>query len=143
MLPRNGGYVPDGYTVKIEGLKEFRKALRDATDANPRMLTAALKEAGAILPPKIRANAPSRTGALKGSVGNPLASGTKGRIPVRAKYAPFVEFRTGGGWGASMNSKYGSPPRFGYKAVADSSEQIIERIYDGLESIVTASGWFK
>ena len=135
--------MPDGYTVKIDGLKEFRKALRDATDANPRMLTAALKSAGAILPPKIRGNAPRKSGALAASVGQPLASGTKGRIPVRAKHAAPVEFSKRGAAAQTLSAKYGAPPRFAYKAVGDASEEIIERIYDGLESIVSASGWFK
>jgi hypothetical protein len=138
-----GGYVAGEFTVKIEGLKEFRKALKDAADANPRELTRALKEAGTILPPKIRVNAPRKTGALAASVGNVSATGTKGRVPVRAKYAAPVEFSKRGAAAQTLTSKYGSPPRYAYKAVEDSSEQVIERIYDGLEQIVTAHGWFK
>jgi hypothetical protein len=135
--------VPDGYTVKIDGLKEFRRALKDAVDANPRELTKALKEAGSILPPKIRANAPRQTGALAASVGNVSAVGTKGRVPVRAKYAAPVEFSKRGAAAQTLTAKYGAPPRFAYKAVGDSADEVIERIYDGLEQIVSAHGWFK
>jgi hypothetical protein len=135
--------VAEGFTVKVEGLKEFRKALRDAEGANPRVLTAALKDAGAILPPKIRSNAPKKTGALVASIGSAQASGTKGRIPIRAKHAAPVEFSKRGAAAQTLTAKYGAPPRFAYKAVGDASEEIIERLYKGLEDIVTAQGWFK
>jgi hypothetical protein len=135
--------VAGEFTVKIEGLKEFRKALKDSVDANPRELTKALKEAGSILPAKIRANAPHKTGALAGSVGNVSATGTKGRIPVRAKHAAPVEFSKRGAAAQTLTAKYGAPPRYAYKAVGDSADEVIERIYDGLEQIVTAHGWFK
>lgn len=132
-----------GFTVKVEGLKEFRKALRDSAEANPRELTRALKSAGAVLPPKIRANAPRKTGALAASVGSVTASGTKGRVPVRAKYAAPVEFSKRGAAAQTLSAKYGAPPRYAYKAVGDAADQVIERIYDELENIVTAHGWFK
>lgn len=130
-------------TVKVEGLKEFRKALKDAEGANPREMTKALKDAGTILPPKIRSNAPRKTGELAGSVGNVSASGTKGRVPVRAKHSAPVEFSKRGAAARTLTSKYGPPPRFGYKAVADSAGQIEEALFKGLEDIIHIHGWAK
>lgn len=135
--------MPDGFTVKVDGLKEFRKALRDSADANPRELTRALKSAGSVLPPKIRANAPRRTGELIASVGAVTASGTKGRVPIRAKHAAPVEFSKRGSAAGTLTAKYGAPPRYAYRAVGDASEEVIDRIYDELQNIVTAHGWFK
>lgn len=130
-----------GEIVKVEGLREFRAALKQADSANPQQLTKALKEAGSVLPSKIRGNAPHRTGKLAGSVGAVQASGTKGRVPVRAPYAAPVEFSRKGGAARGLSAKYGPPPRFAYRAVADASDEIIERLYKGMEEIVRINGW--
>jgi hypothetical protein len=129
--------------IRIEGLREFRADLKRALGANPRELARALRESGAILPPKIRSGAPQATGKLAGSVGSPTATGTKARIPIRAKHAVYAEFQTKGKYGATMTAKYGPPPRFGYRAVDESADELAERVYEGLKEIVTLYGWAK
>lgn len=129
-------------TIKIEGLKEFRSALKAAEGANPRELTKALKEAGSVLPPKIRANAPHRTGKLAGSVGAAQASGTKGRVPVKAPYSAPVEFSRKGAPAQGLSAKYGPPPRFAYKAVASAAPQIEDRLLKAVTEVAKAHGWF-
>jgi hypothetical protein len=130
-------------TIRIEGLRELRMALKHAEDANPRELTRALKEAGKPVPPVIRVNAPRLTGELAASVGEPRATGTKGRIPITAPHAPFVEFQRRGRAGATWSAKYGPPPRFGYRSL-DSKETEIANILDReLKEILTAHGWLR
>lgn len=135
--------MAQGFTVKVEGLQEFRSALKKAEGANPGELTRAIKAAGAMLPSKVRGNAPRRSGALAASVGSVQASGTKGRVPVRAKYAAPVEFGRKGPAAQTLTAKYGPPPRFGYKAVADSTDEIEKALWEGIQDIVTIYGWAK
>lgn len=129
--------------LKIEGLKEFRKALRDSIDASPRELTKALKTAGEILPARIRELAPRRTGALAALVGRPQASGTKGRIPVKARHALPVEFAKHGRAGATLTARYGPPPRYGYKAIEKAADEMQDRVFKELKEVITAHGWFR
>lgn len=127
-----------GITVEIEGLRAFRQALKEAEGATPRELTNGLKQAGAILPDKIRPG----MGSVSAKVGRPTASGTKARIPVRHRAAAIAEFSNKGRYGATMNARYGRTPRYGYRAVDDHADQLTDRLYDALESIATVHGWF-
>lgn len=127
--------------VKVIGLKEFRQALKQSADANPRELTKVLKDAGSVIPPRIQRHAPRASGELAGSVGRVQASGTKGRIPIKARHATFAEFQKKGAYGATMSSRYGGTPRFGYRAVEESVNEVTDRIYDGMEQIITIHGW--
>lgn len=125
--------------VKITGLREFQTALRKAESANPKAMTQALKEAGSILPPKIRPG----MGSVSAGVGNPTASRTKARIPVRHRASAIAEFSNQGKYGATMTARYGPPPRFGYRVVEDNLREIEDRIWKGIEEVATVNGWFK
>lgn len=129
-------------TLQIEGLKEFRKALRDSINASPRELTKALKTAGEVLPDKIR-QAASFSSQIPASVGRPRASGTKARIPVKARHALPVEFAKHGRAAATLSARYGPPPRFGYKALERNAKLIEDRVFDGLKEVITVHGWFR
>lgn len=129
--------------VRIEGLKELRKALKDSVDATPRELTNALKAGAAPVPPAIASKTPVRTGELRASIGKPQASGTRAKVPIKARHASFAEFQKKGKYGSTMSARYGPPPRFGYRGLQTVEDQVAEITFRELKEIVTAHGWLK
>lgn len=125
--------------VRIEGLSELRKALKSAEDGVEKELTRALKESGRPVPPAIRASQP--WGRIPATVGSPTAAGTKARIPIRHKAALAAEFQTKGKYGATMTSKYGAPPRMGYKGLDSVADQVTDIIEGEMKDILTLKGW--
>lgn len=131
--------MSQAFTVRIEGLAEFRQALKQAEGANPSELTKALREAGRILPGKIRPG----MGSVSAHVGSPTASGKKARIPVRHRASAIAEFSNKGKYGQTMNVRYGRTPRYGYRQVDKNADELSERLNDGMAQIVTIHGWAK
>jgi hypothetical protein len=127
--------------VEIEGLAQFQRELRKAEGANPKAMQDSLKKVGDYLSPKI--NPPRDKGTLAGSKGAPRATMKKGSIPIKAKHAGPVEFSRRGAAAQALTGKYGPPPRYGYKAVQENLDQLEEMIWEGIEEVAKAYGWFK
>lgn len=141
--------------VEIEGLADFRKALRDAADATPRELTKALRKGAQTLKDRASANASTIAG-----------SHAEGKIPAsfriysRAREAGIVsslpqagvfEFATSYMRRSRSADRpphrvtfhdIGSPPRFGYKALGELEEELTQMAYDALVEVAKAHGWF-
>lgn len=132
--------------IQIQGLAEFRRDLRRAGEST-KSVTAVMKRAGVPVLAKAQAYAPKgeeakgdkHAGELAGS-GKILAGGNKGRVVFSPVYAPGAEFGTHGRWKGF--DKWGQPPRFGYRALNESVDEVAQIIADGLEEAVTAFGWF-
>jgi hypothetical protein len=133
-----------GEVVEIVGLAEFRRDLKRAGEST-KDLTAAMKKAGAPVLAKAATYAPRggegdpHAGQLAGS-GKISAAGSKGRVIFKPYYAPGAEFGAHGRWQGF--DKWGSPPRFGYRALAESSEQVFQIVTTELNDMLTVFGWF-
>lgn len=128
--------------VRIEGLKEFRKALRASGAAAARELTKALKNAGRGLPPKMRVNAPrNQYGEIAAGVKNVRAAGTKARIPIVHRAAAIAEFSNKGAYGQTMTARYGETPRYGYKTVEEEAGTIERDVTNELTDLIGIMGW--
>lgn len=127
--------------VTVQGLKEFRRALKASQDANPRELTKALKVAGAPVVSQARslAGAASRTGAHAGGF-SARAAGAKGSIVNRVPYAGGAEWGARGRW-SGFNRYGGRGSRFAGRAVDDKADEVQRIITEELREIITAQGW--
>ena len=130
-------------SVRIEGLKELRKDAKKAGKEANRALTNALKKGAESVPPAMRRFAPERKGALAAGIGKPTASGSRVTIAAKAGHSAIIEFAKKGRLGATLTARYGAAPRFGYRALDDQADQVVEVTERELEPILTAYGWFK
>lgn len=126
-------------SVKIEGLAEFRRALRSASDASPRELSAALRRAGEPIVARAATLAPRRSGALAGSYA-PRVSGLTAQIASRVPYGPGAEWGTRGKFAGF--TRYGAPgSRFAGRALEETSDEVARIVEDELRDIAEIHGW--
>lgn len=124
--------------IVVDGLNEFRAALRVAIGKAPRALTAALKRGGEPILAEARAQAPRLTGALAGSL-RASVRGTNADIVSRVPYAGGAEWGRYGKWSGFS----GAPPRFVWPAVESQADLAMNVIAEGLRDVLTAHGWFR
>jgi hypothetical protein len=128
--------VASGGTVTIEGINEFRAAVRKAAGAAPREIPLALKRAGAPILVQAASNAPHRTGRL--AAGYKVAvKGTTASIVSTVPYAGGAEWGVHGKWAGFE----GAPPRYVWPAV-EAQEASVELIIENeLRDIIGIYGW--
>lgn len=126
-------------TVRIENLAAFRADLRRALGQHPRLLTAGLKRGGIPVLNRTRARSPRRTGRL--TAGYRISvSGTRGQIVSSTPYAGGAEWGRRGKWRGFV--RYGFAPRIAGRALEESTDELERALFDELEAVVTAYGWF-
>ncbi len=133
-------------TLYIANYAAFRADLKKAAGST-KEATAAMKKAGAPVLAKAAGYAPKGSpetgdkhgGQLAGS-GRILAGGNKGRVVFKPVYAPGAEFGSHGRWQGF--EKWGATPRFGYRALNESADQILQIVTEELLPVMTAYGWF-
>lgn len=126
------------FDVKVEGLKELRRDLRQQDRETLKEVQKTLKGAADIVRAEAAATAPRRTGALAGSYraftrGN--AAGVRSPLP----YAGVVEY------GGTIQPR-GVPIVFRRyepitRAVERNRDRIVEHLGDGLEAAARRTGW--
>lgn len=127
-----------GGTVSIEGLNEFRAAVRQAAGAYPRVIGSAIKKAGVPITAQAASMVPHRTGTLSAGYKVSVA-GTTGRIVSSVPYAGGAEWGRMGKW--SGFNQYGAAPRFAGAAL-DQQETAVQLIIENeLGEIMTMYGW--
>lgn len=124
--------------IKIEGLTEFRAAVRQAAGQMPSTMSEALKAAGVPVIAQAASIAPRLSGALASGYSINV-SGAKANVVSRVPYAGGAEWGTQGKWSGFM--KYGSPPRTVGVAIEDQSDTIAVILFQRLEAIMSILGW--
>lgn len=122
--------------VRVEGLTEFRSAVRSALGRAPRELTAGLKRAGAIPVREASIQAPHLSGALAASY-KASVRGTTGAITSSVPYGAGAEFGRFGKWSGFP----GEPPRYVWPAIESRQAEMAEAIEDELHEVITILGW--
>lgn len=122
--------------VVVEGLAEFRAAVRRAGTIKPAALTVGLKKAGVPILAQIAATAPRRTGALAASFSTAVR-GARADIVSRVPYAGGAEFGSRGKWAGFP----GSPPRFVAPAIESQADATAAIVMRELEDVITILGW--
>lgn len=126
--------------IVINGLTEFRSAIRTAAARNPVELSAALKKAGFPILMQARANAPRVSGRLSSGYGIGVR-GVTATIYSRTPYGGGAEWGERGKW-AGWVSRYGPKGRFAWKAVEQQQSETMMILDRELREIVAAYGWF-
>jgi hypothetical protein len=132
--------------IQIQGLAEFRRDLRRAGEGT-KDATAVMKKAGQVVLAKAAGYAPKgdvgrgdkHPGQLAGS-GKIMAAGTKGRVVFRQAYAAGAEFGSHRRW--TGFDRWGATPRYGYRALNETTDQIAQIVADGMAEVVSMYGWF-
>jgi hypothetical protein len=129
--------------IRIEGLKEFQRALRDMDKALPKQIRLILNDATALVIDTARPRMPSKTGRARGSL-KARSSQREARVALggtRAPYTPWLDF---GGEGKVK----GRPParpfikkgRYLYPALESRRDEITERMSEGLDQLGRDAG---
>lgn len=125
-------------SVKIEGLRELRRVLRQTDAESARALQAGLKDAAGVVAADAAAHAPRRSGALAASI-RPYAAGNKAGIRSRLPYAGVVHF---GGTIKPRGVPITFKPRpFITDAIDRKSDAIVARVAVALDAAVRRAGW--
>lgn len=82
--------------VRIEGLREFRAAVRAADASLGREIRKALNKAAEIVAPEAQKTIPRRTGRLAASV-RPASTQTEGRVAMGSNAVPYAGWMNFGG----------------------------------------------
>lgn len=127
--------------MRIRNLAEFQRDLQRAASRIDEETERALERAGEPLLRLAQALAPRRTGHLA-SLGRINRSGDDFALEFDHIKAGVLEF-AGSGKYASLNSKWGQPPRFAFRALEQQESRITETIERELEDVVSAYGWFR
>lgn len=122
--------------IKVEGLTELRRALKQAGADFPRRLRGANKVAAGIVAKDAKSKVPVLSGRLQKSIGVRASSssafvkaGTASRVP----YARVIEF----GWpGHNIE-----PQPYLYPALQEKEPQVIETYEDLVDAITRAAGF--
>ena len=130
-------------TIKIDGLREFQKAIRALDPDLPKLLRVTFNAAMGLVIDYASGHMPRRSGRMINSL-KPRSQQRTARIAMggaRAPYAPWVDF---GGQGR----RKGRPParpfvkggRYVYKGLAVKHEAITEVMAKGLADIARQAG---
>ena len=124
--------------VKIEGLRDLRRVLRQTDVESARALQGGLKDAASVVATEAAAHAPRRSGALAKSI-RPYAAGNKAGVRSRLPYAGVVH------WGGTIKPR-GVPIKFERRpfiaeAVDRKQDAIVARVAVALDAAVRRAGW--
>lgn len=136
--------------ITVDGLKEFRAALRASGSGLTRELPKALRLAGK--PPLAETKAlagrtsvsPRSTGALQKSY-KIRTSGTTAFVSSGVPYGAGAEWGVYGKWSGFRRYPPGPESagrgRFAWKAVVEKRDEIAEVLYRALEDVIQVQGW--
>lgn len=129
--------MAENVAIAIEGLTQFRAALRAAQVEYPKLLTLGLKKASLPILARVHASVPTVTGRLAGSY-KASVRGPRGYIVSSAPYAGGAEWGRFGKWAGFR----GTPPRYVWPAVESLQDRTAMVVLEELRRVVEANGWF-
>lgn len=130
-------------SIKVTGLREFQKSLKQMDADLPRQLRLVLNDAGQIIIDYARPRIPSRTGQARASV--KLRSSQRAvRLAVggsRAPYYPWLDFGGEGRVrGRPSHRPFLSGGRYVYAGLAAKRPEILEVMQTGLTDLARSAG---
>lgn len=117
-----------GVTIKVEGLKELSKSLKDISRELPKELVKLSKEAAGIVSPEAQSLAPVRSGRLRAAV---KPGATQAGAYVKVSGLPYVGPIIGG-W-PKHNIK---PNPFLFKALDNKTPAVVDVYQDGIADLI-------
>lgn len=128
-----------GPEIRVVGLKEFHKRLRETDRDLGRQLTKVNKYVAGMLADATRPALPEASGALRRSL-RPGATGKTARVTMggaRAPYAPWIEF---GGTiaprGTPIKRERVPSGRYLYRALAEHRDRLVDAYFDEVSAML-------
>lgn len=128
--------------IRIEGLKEFTKALKALDSDLPKMVRLALNKAAGVVVDYGRARIPRQSGRAAATI-RPRSTRTAVRViegSNRAPYVPWLDFGGAVGRQKSVKRRFYSEGRYLYPALTDEKDAIKAALESALTSVVEAAG---
>ena len=125
--------------IEITNLGDFQADIHRAIDANAPTLAKAVKAGGDPVLERAKDLAPRDTGTLAAS-GRNESSGATGSIVFAGGQAIGADLSTGARW-QGFQSRYGPPPRYGYRALNEQADALFDAVTKDMGDIITINGW--
>lgn len=128
--------------IKIEGLNEFTKALRQLDADLPKMVRLANNSAAELLISKARPLIPVKSGAARNSL-KARSTRASARIQVggpKAPYYPWLDFGGRTGKRKSVVRPFYSEGRYIYPTLRKYSDELSQMQHDSMAEIARAAG---
>lgn len=128
--------------LEVEGLKEFRKALKDLDDDLPKALRMALNKSVEIIVDNAQPDVPSRSGRARSSI-KARSTQTTARVSGggnKAPYYPWLDFGGAVGRRDSVRRPFLKNGRYIYNAYFKHRDEFGEILEGSLIDVAKASG---
>jgi hypothetical protein len=129
--------------IRLDGMKEFQRALRDMDRGLPKQVRLILNEATALVIDYARPRIPSLSGRAKGSV-KARSSQREARVAIGGSRAPYMPWLDFGGEG----KRKGRPParpfikkgRYLYPGLEATRDEVTAKMSAGLVALGRSAG---
>ncbi len=128
--------------VRVEGLRELNRALRQISRELPRGLRIAMNEAVEVVADAAASDVPTLTGAAAASI-VPRSTRTAARIKAggrRAPYYPWLDWGGSVGPQKSVHRPFVREGRYLFPAYVEHRDAMVQRLEEALVEVVTAAG---
>lgn len=128
--------------VKIEGLRDLNRSLKQLEPETAKQVKAVLNDAAQIVVNTARPRVPSLTGAARASI-VVRSTARESRVRVggpKAPYYPWLDFGGATGRHKSARRPFLKHGRYLFPAAADQAENIQRILQKRLSAIITAAG---
>jgi hypothetical protein len=129
--------------IRIDGLKEFQKALRAAGAEAPKQLRLAFNEAADLVSGRARGQVPRRSGAAAGTVRS-KSTRTAARVSGGSRRVPYYAWLDFGGKvgpGGRVRRPFLKHGRYIYDAYYAERPRFAELIVNGVRRLAATVGW--
>lgn len=128
--------------IKIEGLNQFVKGLKQIDTDLPKTLRVAFNEAADIVINDARPRVPRRSGRAAGTI---KASSLRNKVRIReggpkAPYMPWLDFGGRTGKNKSVKRPFLKDGRYVWYSFAKRREEVLEKVTDALADAARAAG---
>jgi hypothetical protein len=132
-----------GEAIRIDGLKEFQKALRDMDRALPKQLRVILNEATSVVIDWARPRVPKRTGRAAASI-KARSSQREARVAIGGRKAPYMPWLDFGGEGKRPGRPSARPfikkGRYLYAGLDATRDEVTEVMSKGMTALAASAG---
>lgn len=131
-----------GPMIKVDGLKEFQKALRQMDADLPKQIRIILNQATSVVIDWAVPRIPRRTGRAAGSV-KARSSQREARVAMggnRAPYMPWLDFGGKVGKNRSVERPFLRKGRYLYAGLAANEDDVTKIMSEGLAALAAGAG---
>lgn len=132
----------DPDAIRIDGLTEFVRALKQIDSEHPKAMRLALNESAQLVVDWAQARVPRKTGRARASI-KARSTRTEAKVQggsARASYFPFLDFGGRVGRKGSVHRPYIKAGRYIYAGYAANTDKVYDALVVGLLRVVEQAG---